>query len=86
MERLRNLKKSASGLEAPVFLIPDCTGLLEEPPSGVWRVFSSAGIDVEHKKKVDLGVLRDADCHGLVAEAPFTMVGGVDVKSTSSSR
>ena len=53
---------------------------------GVWHVFSGRGIDVEHEKKVDLGVWGDADCHGLVAEAPFTMVGGVDVKSTSSSR
>ena len=52
----------------------------------MWHVFSGRGIDVEHEKKVDLGVLGDADCHGLVAEAPFSMVGGVYVKSTSSSR
>ena len=57
-----------------------------EPRGGVWHVFSGAGIDVEHEKKVDLGVLRGADCHGLVAEAPFSMADGVYVKSTSSSR
>ena len=67
------------------YLIP-ITGLLGEPRGGVWHVFSGRGIDVEHEKKVDLGVLGDADCHGLVPGAPFSMVGGVYVKSTSSSR
>ena len=32
------------------------TGLLGEAPGGVWRVFSRAGINVEHEKKVNLGV------------------------------
>ena len=59
----------------------DCTGLLGEPRGGVWHVFSGAGIDVEHEKKVDLGVWGDADCHGLVPGVPFSMVGGVYVKS-----
>ena len=62
------------------------TGLLEEPPSGVWRVFSSAGIDVEHKKKVDLGVLRGAECHGHVPAPPFSTVDRVCVKQVSSLR
>ena len=60
--------------------VPNVTGLLEEPPSGVWRVFSSAGIDVEHKKKVDLGVLRGAECHGHVPAPPFSTVDRVCVK------
>ena len=55
------------------------TGLLGEARGGVWRVFSGAGIDVEHKKKVDLGVLRGADCRGLVRRAPFSTVDGLCV-------
>ena len=58
-----------------------CTGLLGEPRGGVWHVFSGRGIHVEHEKKVDLGVWGDADCHGLGPGAPFSMVGGVYVKS-----
>ena len=52
------------------------TGLLGEAPGGVWRVFSRAGINVEHKKKVDLGVLRGAECHGCVLQSPFSTVDG----------
>ena len=53
------------------------TGLLGEPRGGVWHVFSGRGIDVEHEKKVDLGVLGGADCHGLVRKAPFSTVDGL---------
>jgi hypothetical protein len=52
----------------------------------VWHVFSGRVIEVEHEKKVDLGVLGDADCHGLGPGAPFSMFGGVYVKSTSNLR
>ena len=62
------------------------TGLLGEAPGAVWRVFSRAGMDVEHKKKVDLGVLGGADCHGLVPRTPFSMLDGVYVEQVSSSR
>jgi hypothetical protein len=53
------------------------TGLLGEPRGGVWHVFSGRGIDVEHEKKVDLGFLGGADCHGLVRKAPFSTVDGL---------
>ena len=43
----------------------------------MWHVFSGRGIDVEHEKKVDLGVLGGADCHGLVRKAPFSTVDGL---------
>ena len=56
------------------------TGLLGEVPGGVWHVFSSAGIDVEPKKKVDLGVLRGADHDGRNLVLPFSTVDGVCVK------
>ena len=36
--------------------------------------FSGANINVEHKKKVDLGVLRGADHDGRASEAPFSTV------------
>ena len=62
------------------------TGLLGEAPGAVWRVFSRAGIDVEHKKKVDLGVLRGAECHGHVPAPPFSTVDRVCVKQVSSLR
>ena len=57
------------------------TGLLGEAPGAVWRVFSRAGINVEHEKKVDLGVLRGADHDGRVLVSPFSTVDGVGVKS-----
>jgi hypothetical protein len=60
------------------------TGLLGEDRGGVRRVFSSAGIDVEHQKKVDLGVLRGAECHGHVLVPPFSTVDRVCVKRVSS--
>ena len=44
------------------------------------RVFSHADIDVENKKRVDLGVLRDADRNGRVHKAPFSTVDGLCVK------
>ena len=42
--------------------------------------FSHAGIDIDHKKKVDLGVLRGADHDGRGPVLPFPMVDGVYVK------
>ena len=63
-----------------------CTGLLGEVPGGVWHVFSSAGINVEFKKKVVLGVLGGAECHGRVPVSPFSMVDGVCFDGVSSSR
>ena len=50
------------------------TSLLGEAPGGVWQVFSGTVIDVEHKKKVDLGVLRGAACHELDRKARFSTV------------
>ena len=68
----------------------DRTGLLGGGPrwrtAVVRRVFSRAGIDVEHKKKVDLGVLRGAECHGHVPAPPFSTVDRVCVKQVSSLR
>ena len=61
-------------------------GLLGEVPGGVWHVFSSAGINVEFKKKVVLGVLGGAECHGRVPVSPFSMVDGVCFDGVSSSR
>ena len=55
------------------------TGLLGEAAGGVWRVFSGTDIDIDHKKKVDLGVLRDAECNGRVAGKPFSTVRGASV-------
>ena len=62
------------------------TGLLGEAPGGVWRVFSRAGINVEHKKKVDLGGLRGPGHDGLVSKSPFSMIDGVCVTQVPSSR
>jgi hypothetical protein len=42
----------------------------------VWRVFSGTDIDIDHKKKVDLGALRDAECNGRGAGKPFSTVRG----------
>ena len=53
------------------------TGLLGEPRGGVWHIFSGRGIDVEHEKKVDLGVLGGADCHGLDRKASFSTADGL---------
>ena len=53
------------------------TGLLGEALGGVWRAFSGAGIDVEHEKKVDLGVLGVAGCHERVQVSPFSTVDTV---------
>ena len=62
------------------------TGLLGEARGGVWRVFSRAGINVEHKKRVYLGVLGGADHNGRVRKAPFSTVDGLCVSRVSSSR
>jgi hypothetical protein len=56
------------------------TGLLGEAPGGLGHPFSHAGIDIDHKKKVDLGVLRGADHDGRGPVLPFPMVDGVYVK------
>ena len=53
---------------------------------GLRRVFSGAGITVEHQKKVVLGDLRGADHNGLVRKAPFSTVDGLFVNRVSSSR
>ena len=62
------------------------TGLLGEDPGGVWAVKRGSTIDIEHEKKVDLGVLRGADHDGLVSKSPFSMVDGVCVTQVPSSR
>ena len=41
---------------------------------------ASATIDVGHKKKVDLGVLRGAECHGRDLQSPFSTVDGARSK------
>ena len=42
--------------------------------------FSRGSIDIDHEKKVDLGVLRGADHDGHVPVSPFSTVDGVCVK------
>ena len=51
---------------------PDlCTGLLPHETGGWCHPFSHVGINVDHKKRVDLGVLRGADHDGLGEQTPF---------------
>ena len=50
------------------------TGLLPCETGGWCHPFSRVDIDVDHKKRVDLGVLRGADHDGLGAQVPFEMV------------
>ena len=50
------------------------TGLLSHETGGWCHPFSRVDIDVDHKKRVDLGVLRGADHDGLGEQAPFQMV------------
>ena len=52
----------------------DDTGLLPCETGGWCHPFSRVDIDVDHKKRVDLGVLRGADHDGLGTQAPFEMV------------
>ena len=79
------LRKCAFNISLPE-LGRSGTGLLGEAPGGVWHVFSSAGIDVEPKKKVDWGFLKDPDCHGHGLVSPFSTVGGVSLEQVLSSR
>ena len=51
-----------------------CTGLLSHETGWWCHPFSRVGINVDHKKRVDLGVLRGADHDGLGAQVPFEMV------------
>ena len=56
------------------------TGLLPEAPGGWSRTNTGAKIDVDQEKKVDLGVLRDADHDGRVQKLPLSTVDGVALK------
>ena len=56
------------------------TGLLPEAPGGWSRTNTGANIDVDQEKKVDLGVLRDADHDGRVQKLPLSTVDGVGLK------
>jgi len=56
------------------FLSEILTGLLPCETGGWCHPFSRVDIDVDHKKRVDLGVLRGADHDGLGTQAPFEMV------------
>ena len=47
------------------------TGLLPHETGGWCHPFSHVGINVDHKKRVDLGVLRGADHDGLGEQTPF---------------
>ena len=67
-------------MKAKTFTLWRHTGLLGEEADGVWHIKPSATSDVEHKKKVDLGVLRGADHDGRVLVSPFSTVDGVCVK------
>jgi hypothetical protein len=60
-------------------IVGGITGLLGVIAGGVWRVFSGTDVDIDHKKKVDLGVLRDAECNGRGAGKPFSTVRGASV-------
>ena len=57
-----------------------------EDPGGVWSHKRGSTIDIEHKKKVDLGVLRGPGHDGLVSKSPFSMIDGVCVTQVPSSR
>ena len=43
-------------------------------------MFSGTTIEVDHQKKVDLGVLRGADHDERVQDSPFSTVDGVHVE------
>ena len=61
--------------------VPDgCTGLLPQEAGGWSRTNTRANIDVDQEKKVDLGVLRDADHDGRVQKLPLSTVDGVGLK------
>jgi len=51
--------------------------LLGEARGGILRVFSHAGINIEHKKSVYWGGLGGADHNGRVRKAPFSTVDGL---------
>ena len=63
----------STGLHAPelTFAPKIHTGLLSHETGGWCHPFSRVGINVDHEKRVDLGVLRGADHDGLGAQAPF---------------
>eukprot|EP00966_Prymnesium_polylepis_P024116 555418-Prymnesium_polylepis.1 len=54
--------------------------LLREEPEDKPPPFSGTTIDIEHEKKVDLGVLRGAGHDGRVHVSPFSTVERVYVK------
>ena len=56
------------------------TGLLREEPGGWCAPKTRGSIDIDHEKKVDLGVLRGADHDRRVPVSPFSTVDGVCVK------
>ena len=58
----------------------DTTGLLREEPGGWCAPKTRGSIDIDHEKKVDLGVLRGADHDGRVLVSPFSTLDGVCVK------
>ena len=57
-----------------------CTSLLREEPGGWCAPKTRGSIDIDHEKKVDLGVLRGADHDRRVPVSPFSTVDGVCVK------
>ena len=69
-------------LTIPVFLTPrhDCTSLPPHETDGCCPPFSRVGINVDHEKKVDLGVLRGADHDGRDLVLLFSTVDGACVK------
>jgi hypothetical protein len=85
-DHVRVVVVTGSTFEILGFFFFPATGLLGEARGGVWRVFSRAGINVEHKKRVYLGVLGGADHNGRVRKAPFSTVDGLCVSRVSSSR
>ena len=56
------------------------TSLLREALGGWCAPKTRGSIDIDHEKKVDLGVLRGADHDGHVPVSPFSTVDGVCVK------
>ena len=56
------------------------TSLLREALGGWCAPKTRGSIDIDHEKKVDLGVLRGADHDGHVQVSPFSTVDGVCVK------
>ena len=62
------------GISSPCDASNGATSLPPHETDGCRPPFSRVGINVDHEKKVDLGVLRDAECHWLGEQKPISTV------------